>query len=57
MARFNILCRGTADEVIRKLEDNAADEQELRVVLQNAFQRIKSLEARLAKLEKLAEAR
>jgi len=52
MGRFNILCYGTPDEVIAELQDNGADEQELRVALQNAFQRIKSLEARLAKLEK-----
>jgi hypothetical protein len=57
MARFNTFCRGTPDEVIRELEEEPAEEHELRAALQNAFQRIKRLEAFVETVEKLAAGR
>lgn len=57
MARFNTLCRGTPEEVIRELEEEPAGEHELRAALQNAFQRIKRLEAFVETVQKLADGR
>lgn len=48
-SRFNTLCRGEPQDVIAALEDEPADEQELRAALQNAFARIERLERDLAR--------
>jgi hypothetical protein len=47
MSRFNTLYRGEALEAAAALEDEPANEQELRVALQNAFQRIARLERQI----------
>lgn len=44
MSRFNTLLHGSAEEAADALEDTPADEQELRVALQNALRRIAKLE-------------
>jgi hypothetical protein len=44
VSRFNTLLHGSAEEAADALEDTPADEQELRVALQNALRRIAKLE-------------
>jgi hypothetical protein len=51
MSRFNELYRGEPSTAADQLEDQEANEQELRAALINALRRIGQLEARIAKLE------
>lgn len=52
MSRFNTLYRGEPRDVIAALEDESADEQELRLALQNAFRMIETLHARIELMDR-----
>jgi hypothetical protein len=52
MSRFNTLLHGEPRDVIVALEDEPADEQELRAALQNAFRMIETLHARIERMDR-----
>lgn len=49
--RFNVLYRGEPGDAADHLEDDPADEQELRAAIINALRRIAVLEATVLKLQ------
>lgn len=57
MSRLNTLYRGEPLEAAAALEDEPADEQELRAALQNAFRMIATLHARIERMDRTLASR